>query len=168
VNTNLVFFSRSSFFWRMFVWQRKLQSFLVFNLGNAAKFLDKQGVWKNLQSLIQIFFLELSVKDLLSGSFISQNFRDAENCFDIEPYHVTLIKEAGPKPTIQQFQCIISGYFGPLGSHKRESLTFFGNRKSFISILNKFRGHIKGAQKRRRPGPHKWPPRVGPFRTLQR
>jgi len=53
------------FIWRMFVWQRKLQSFLVFNLGNAAKFLDKQGVWKNLQSLIQIFFLELSVKDLL-------------------------------------------------------------------------------------------------------
>jgi len=95
----------------------------------------------------------------LSGSFISQNFRDAENCFDIEPYHVTLIKEAGPRPTIQQFQCIISGYFGPLGSHKCESLTFFGNRKSFISILNKFRGHIKGAQKRRRPAqmaPESW------------
>lgn len=167
VNANLVSFPVFfyTFFLRMFVWQRKLQSFLVFNLGNAAKFSGAQGAWQTIRKselepsakgtsfrvgLIRCIFgiglipRAISCQTLCGSSFVIKGWPGRLN-----------------NSISMRFGRIISGYFGPLG---RPRLTFSQNRKSFISILNKFRCHIK-AKEARTKGPEMGKARE---RTLQR
>lgn len=156
------------FILRMFVWPWKLQSFSVFNLGNAGKFWAsrERGKTSNVNEIFESG--KYGIGGSVEGPFVFW-VRLIRNIFDMQSrlksvWHIMWSDPiSGPisdqrkldqnQTNTIQFQCIISGYFGPLNSHKRELNLFRQPQKFRFNFKQISRPHQRGHQCWKR-GPH--------------